>query len=84
MWKTRKPDVVTFQLRLMDNILELQEDLVSRTYVHGGYKRFNISDPKPRVIHKATVEIVSFITFYIKSCIHISIGSLFLTRTRVA
>ena len=53
--KRRKPDVVTFQLRLMDNILELQEDLVSRTYVHGGYKRFNISDPKPRVIHKATV-----------------------------
>ena len=58
MWKTRKPDVVTFQLRLMDNILELQEDLVIDIRPRW-YKRFNISDPKPRVIHKATVEIVS-------------------------
>ncbi|MEK7078088.1 MAG: reverse transcriptase domain-containing protein [Patescibacteria group bacterium] len=44
-----------FQLHLMDNILELHNELVSFTYQHGGYQAFNISDPKPRNIHKATV-----------------------------
>lgn len=44
-----------FELRLMDNILSLHQDLECKTYKHGGYKAFNISDPKPRNIHKATV-----------------------------
>ncbi len=39
----------------MDNILQLHADLANETYCHGGYKRFNISDPKPRIIHKAIV-----------------------------
>ncbi len=39
----------------MDNILELFNDLKDKTYQHGGYTEFNISDPKPRQIHKATV-----------------------------
>lgn len=39
----------------MDNILELHADLKQRTYHHGPYYAFNISDPKPRNIHKATV-----------------------------
>jgi chemotaxis protein histidine kinase CheA len=30
-------------------------DLQSRRYVHGGYHAFNISDPKPRNIHKASM-----------------------------
>lgn len=53
--KRRKPDVQEFSLHLMDNILALYEDLRERTYKHGGYKAFNISDPKPRKIHKASV-----------------------------
>ncbi len=40
---------------MMDNILSLHHDLKAKTYIHGGYKAFNISDPKPRNIHKATV-----------------------------
>lgn len=44
-----------FQFRLMDNILQLHEDLRDGRYKHGDYKAFNISDPKPRNIHKATV-----------------------------
>jgi len=40
---------------LMDNVLELHRDLINRTYVHGRYHAFNISDPKPRNIHKASV-----------------------------
>lgn len=53
--KRKKHDVMTFQLRLIDNISELQDELAGKTYIHGPYKQFNISDPKPRVIHKATV-----------------------------
>ncbi|MDR3582393.1 MAG: reverse transcriptase/maturase family protein [Candidatus Pacebacteria bacterium] len=53
--KSARRDVQEFRLRLMDNILSLHTDLVSGTYRHGGYEAFNISDPKPRNIHKACV-----------------------------
>ena len=39
----------------MDNILDLHNDLKTKVYHHGPYHAFNISDPKPRNIHKATV-----------------------------
>ena len=42
-------------MHLMDNILDLHRDLVAKSYVHGPYEAFNISDPKPRNIHKASV-----------------------------
>ncbi len=47
--------MLEFQYRLADNILSLHNDLKNKTYVHGGYYAFNISDPKPRNIHKASV-----------------------------
>lgn len=53
--KRSKRDVQGFSLRLMDNIMFLHEDLANRVYRHGGYQAFNISDPKPRNIHKAGV-----------------------------
>lgn len=53
--KRRKKDVQDFQYRLSDNILALHLELKNETYVHGGYHAFNISDPKPRNIHKASV-----------------------------
>lgn len=53
--KRQKRDVQGFSLRLMDNIFLLHEDLLKRVYIHGGYKAFNICDPKPRNIHKAGV-----------------------------
>ena len=53
--KRKRDDVVIFQSRLMDNALNLYHDLKNKTYIHGEYKAFNISDPKPRNIHKATV-----------------------------
>lgn len=53
--KRKKKDVQEFQYCLMDNILELHRDLKDRTYRHGGYQHFRISDPKPRDIHKASV-----------------------------
>ncbi len=53
--KRKKDDVQKFQYRLFDNIHTLHSDLVGQTYCHGGYYAFNISDPKPRNIHKASV-----------------------------
>ncbi len=53
--KRTKNDVQDFQWRLMEHILELHQDLKEKTYRHGGYDAFNISDPKPRNIHKASV-----------------------------
>jgi len=53
--KRKKQDVQEFQYRLMDNILLLHRELKDKTYVHGGYRHFSISDPKPRDIHKASV-----------------------------
>lgn len=54
--KKKKKDVILFQARLMDNIFNLHNDLKNKTYVHGRYHAFNISDPKPRIIHKTTVK----------------------------
>lgn len=42
-------------MRLMDNVIDLHDDLKEKKYSHGGYHAFNISDPKPRNIHKASV-----------------------------
>ncbi len=39
----------------MANILALHNDLKNKTYSHSPYHAFNISDPKPRNIHKASV-----------------------------
>ncbi len=40
---------------LMHNVLALHFELKNKTYIHGSYQHFKISDPKPRDIHKATV-----------------------------
>lgn len=53
--KRSKRDVQEFGYRLMENILALHRNLAKEAYQHGGYHAFNISDPKPRNIHKASV-----------------------------
>ncbi len=53
--KRKKKDVVNFSEILSSNIYNLHLDLLNKTYTHGPYKAFNISDPKPRNIHKASV-----------------------------
>lgn len=53
--KKNKQDMQEFRVRLTDNILQLQAELANFSYIHGDYKAFNISDPKPRNIHKAAV-----------------------------
>ncbi len=53
--KRLRKDVQVFELNLMANIISLHRDLVTRQYIHSPYAAFNISDPKPRNIHKAAV-----------------------------
>lgn len=53
--KRKRKDVAVFSVRLMDNILSLHRDLTAKTYCHGSYQAFQINDPKPRSIHKASV-----------------------------
>lgn len=53
--KRNKPDVTRFEWRLEENIFELRRELRNKTYQHGPYTGFYITDPKQRHIHKATV-----------------------------
>ena len=53
--KKNRRDVQEFQRNLMSNIILLHNDLTDKTYAHSAYEAFNISDPKPRNIHKASV-----------------------------
>ncbi len=53
--KRRKTDVREFSRFLMLHVSKLHESLRMKTYRHGGYSAFKISDPKPRDIHKAGV-----------------------------
>lgn len=53
--KKSRRDVQEFQRNLMTNIILLHQDLKNKTYKHSDYEAFNISDPKPRNIHKAKV-----------------------------
>ncbi len=53
--KRKKLDVMQFQLSLAENLAALHQDLRQKTYTHQGYLAFNVSDPKPRNIHKASV-----------------------------
>jgi len=53
--KRSRKDVQKFELNLMENILSLHYDLANKIYKHSAYHAFNISDPKPRNIHKASV-----------------------------
>ncbi|MFH0988079.1 MAG: reverse transcriptase domain-containing protein, partial [Parcubacteria group bacterium] len=53
--KMKKADVMEFDRHREDNIFRLHEELMNRTYCHGSYRSFNVYDPVPRVISKASV-----------------------------
>jgi RNA-directed DNA polymerase len=53
--KRKKPDVQEFEYRLSDKLFSLHDELIHKTYRHGPYYEFRINDPKPRIIHKASV-----------------------------
>jgi len=45
-----------YELNLSDNVIRLHKILADKSYQHSGYFAFHVSDPKPRSIHKATVQ----------------------------
>ncbi len=51
--KRARPDVAAFDYHLEGWLLRLRDRLVARTYRPGPYRRFTITDPKPRVISAA-------------------------------
>ncbi|MCX6785694.1 MAG: reverse transcriptase domain-containing protein [Candidatus Komeilibacteria bacterium] len=53
--KSSKPGIIRFGHDIEKNIFSLHNDLKQGKYDHGPYTAFNISDPKPRNIHKATI-----------------------------
>lgn len=53
--KRDKKDVQQFEAHLEDELVALQQDLVSGHFVHNKYERFIMHEPKRRTIHKATV-----------------------------
>jgi RNA-directed DNA polymerase len=53
--KRSRLDVQQFECELMENLIGLHERLADFSYQHGPYDEFRVADPKPRVIHKATV-----------------------------
>ncbi len=53
--KNKKKDVIEFEFNLMTNLINLHNDLKSKTYTHNKYINFKINDPKSRDIHKARV-----------------------------
>ncbi|MFH1473230.1 MAG: reverse transcriptase/maturase family protein [bacterium] len=54
--KQNKRDVILFSLNLENNIFALRKKLILGRWMSDGYTVFSIQDPKPRKIHKATVQ----------------------------
>jgi retron-type reverse transcriptase len=52
--KRRRPDVAAFLLELEPNLAALRRDLLSGSYEPGGYRTFEIREPKPRRISAAS------------------------------
>jgi len=51
--KRGQPNVALFEMSLPENLLQLEEELVSRTYQPSPYYNFRITHPKPRLISAA-------------------------------
>ena len=51
--KRGKSPAATFEIRLADNLLELEQELRERTYQPGAYHSFYIHEPKRRLISAA-------------------------------
>ena len=51
--KRSRPDVAAFLMGLEPNLVELRRELTEGTYQPGGYRTFEIREPKPRMISAA-------------------------------
>ena len=53
--KRARKDMQEFERDLMTNLIALHRELAAKKYSHSAYQHFKIADPKPRDIHKASV-----------------------------
>jgi retron-type reverse transcriptase len=51
--KRYRENVVAFNFNFEENLIQLQSELINKTYQPGPYKTFKIIDPKPRIISAA-------------------------------
>lgn len=51
--KRFRENVLRFNFKLEEELLRLQDELLSTTYRHGAYRSFEIKEPKPRLISAA-------------------------------
>ncbi len=51
--KRGNPEVSEFEFNLETNLLQLQRELITKTYRPGNYHSFHIRDPKHRLISAA-------------------------------
>ena len=51
--KRRRPDVARFSLGLEQNLLTLQQELITGAYTPGAYRQFTVYERKPRLISVA-------------------------------
>lgn len=51
--KRGRPDVAAFELRLEENLLRLETDLLEESYRPGGYPSFYAHEPKRRLVSAA-------------------------------
>ena len=73
--KRSKKDVANFELNLEDNIFELRRKLAEGNWRNDPYIVFKVNDPKPRIIHKASVRNrVLFQAIYRKLCLVFDLG----------
>lgn len=54
--KKNRKDVLVFERNLMTNIISLHQTLLKKEYRHSLYEAFTVADPKPRNIHKASIQ----------------------------
>lgn len=54
--KQKRKDIQIFERYLEDNIFQLHDELKNYQYQHQHYEQFHVSDPKQRLISKATVK----------------------------
>jgi RNA-directed DNA polymerase len=48
--KRYRENVLDFNFNFEENLIQLQSELIAKTYQPGPYKTFKIIDPKPRII----------------------------------
>lgn len=53
--KKKRRDVQAFAVHLEDHLFDMHRELAQGVWRHGEYMRFTVCDPKPRIIHKASV-----------------------------